>query len=187
MNHTTPTPNPTPKSRSKPAADRIGASDSQARGFWKGRGGLIMPAILVAIAIYLSVGIAQMAVPDDRALFGPKIFPMITIGLLLVVALILTIDILRNPEQPTRIGEDLSSNWRSVGIVVGTLVLFIALLETAGWIIAAAVLFTGVALGLGSTRYGLLIGVGFAISSSIQLIFVGLLGLSLPAGVFGRF
>jgi len=112
---------------------------------------------------------------------------MITIGLLLAVALILTIDILRNPEQPTRIGEDLSSNWRSVGIVVGTLVLFIALLETAGWIIAAAVLFTGVALGLGSTRYGLLIGVGFAISSSIQLIFVGLLGLSLPAGVFGRF
>lgn len=154
-------------------------------GFWHGRGALIMPAVLVAVASFLAVGTSRMQVADDSELFGPKAFPMITIALLLVVAALLTVSILRHPEDPSPQGEDVSSNWRSVGLVVGTLVLFILLLETAGWIIAAALLFTGVAVGLGSRRFALLLGVGFTISSLIQLIFVGLLGLSLPPGVFG--
>lgn len=157
------------------------------RGFWAGRAALLMPAVLVAIAVFLGVGIAQMEVAGSEELFGPKAFPLMTIMLLLVVAVLLTISIIRNPEEAGPDAEDLSSNWRSVGIVVGTLVLFIALLETAGWIIAAALLFAGVAVGLGSRRYGLLICVGFTISSLVQLVFVGLLGLSLPPGVFGLF
>lgn len=167
--------------------DSAPATAARPDGFWRGRGALIMPAILVAVAIFLAVGTARMEVAGDSELFGPKAFPMITIGLLLVVATLLTVSILRHPEEPTVDGEDPSSNWRSVAIVVGTLVIFILLLETAGWIIAAALLFAGVAIGLGSRRYGLLIGVGFTISSLIQLIFVGLLGLSLPAGVFELF
>lgn len=157
------------------------------RGFWAGRAALLMPAVLVGIAIFLGVGIAQMEVAGSEELFGPKAFPMITVLLLLVVAVLLTISIIRNPEGTEPDAEDMASNWRSVGIVVGTLVLFIALLETAGWIIAAALLFAGVAVGLGSRRYGLLICVGFTISSLVQLVFVGLLGLSLPPGVFGLF
>lgn len=155
--------------------------------FWSGRGALIMPAILLAIAIFLGIGISRMEVAGTDELFGPKVFPMLTIGLLVVVSVLLTISILRNPEDPAPEEEDPSSNWRSVAIVVGTLVLFIVLLETAGWILAAAILFAGVAVGLGSRRYGLLIGVGLVISSLIQLIFVGLLGLSLPPGVFALF
>ena len=157
------------------------------RGFWAGRAALLMPAVLVGIAVFLGVGVAQMEVAGSEELFGPKAFPLITIALLLVVAVLLTISIIRNPEEPGPDGENLSSNWRSVGIVVGTLVLFIALLETAGWIIAAALLFAGVAVGLGSRRYGLLISGRLIISSLVQLVFVGLLGLSLPPGVFGLF
>lgn len=163
------------------------AEPSAPTGFWRGRGALIMPAVLVAVAIFLLVGVSRMEVADDSELFGPKVFPLMTVVLLFVIAALLTVSILRNPEEAMPEGEDVSSNWRSVGIVVGTLVIFIALLETAGWIIAAALLFAGVAIGLGSRRYGVLIGVGLTISSVIQLIFVGVLGLSLPPGVFGMF
>lgn len=161
--------------------------------FWAGRSALIMPAILVGIAIFLFVGIGNMKVAGDSELFGPKAFPTITAVACLIIAALLVISILRNPEVPDIAeSEDGTtpatlSNWRSVAIVFGTLVLFVILLETAGWIIAAALLFTGVATGLGSKRYGLNALIGLAMSSIIQLVFVGGLGLSLPAGIMGVF
>lgn len=176
--------------------------------FWAGRAALVMPAILVGIAVFLGVGVARMQVADDTELFGPKAFPVLTILALVVLAVLLTVSILRNPEvaDPAPVvpasateetGEDstagetapaaVTSNWRALAITVGSVAVFIALLETAGWIIAAAVLFTGVATGLGSRRYLLNVGVGLAISSVVQLVFVGLLGLSLPPGIMGVF
>jgi len=151
-------------------------------GFWSGRSALLMPAVLLGVAAFLIVGVFRMAVAEDAGLFGPTAFPLLTAGGCVVVALLLVISILRRPEDPGP-----GSNWRSVAIVVGTLVLFVLLLETAGWIIAAGLLFAGVATGLGGKRYGVNVLAGFALSSVIQLIFVGLLGLSLPAGVWGWF
>ncbi len=163
-------------------------------GFWHGRSALIMPAILVGIAIFLIVGVLRMDVPDDSGLFGPTAFPILTVVACLVVAVLLVISILRNPSlpEPARPAHLESapatvSNWRSIAIVVGTLILFVLLLETAGWIIAAGLLFTGVSTGLGGKRYGVNALAGFALSALIQLIFVGGLGLSLPAGVWGWF
>ena len=56
------------------------------------------------------------------------------------------------------------------------------LLRPAGWIIAAAVLFWGVAYALGSRRPVFDISVALVMSSVIQLTFGALLGLNLPAG-----
>lgn len=159
-------------------------------GFWHGRSALIMPAILVGIAIFLIVGVLRMDVPDDSGLFGPTAFPILTVVACLVVAVLLVISILRHPEPPPETSESAPgtvSNWRSIAIVVGTLILFVLLLETAGWIIAAGLLFTGVSTGLGGKRYGVNALAGFALSALIQLVFVGGLGLSLPAGVWGWF
>jgi putative tricarboxylic transport membrane protein len=181
-------------------------------GFWRGRSALIMPAILVGIAIFLIVGVLRMDVPDDAGLFGPTAFPIMTVAACLIVAVLLVISILRNPslpEPPDPFPEPRNptfpepvegqatstagpaqatvSNWRSIAIVVGTLILFVLLLETAGWIIAAGLLFAGVSTGLGGKRYGVNVLAGFALSALIQLIFVGGLGLSLPAGVWGWF
>ncbi len=160
--------------------------------FWRSRSALVMPALLVGVALFLVVGIAEMQVADDSELFGPKAFPTMVVVVLLVVAVLLTISIVRDPEvpQPVQDGDGGTApvtNWRAMAVTVGSVALFIALLETAGWIVAAAVLFTGVSTGLGSRRYLLNIGVGLAIASVIQLVFVGLLGLSLPAGIMGVF
>lgn len=151
--------------------------------------------MLVAVAVFLGVGVGQMQVSDDSELFGPRAFPLMVIAALLVIAVLLTISIVANPEVP-QVPDQApegtepmlpSTNRRSVAVTAGSVAVFIALLETAGWIIAVAILFAGVATGLGGRRYLLNVGVGLAISSIVQLVFVGVLGLSLPAGIMGVF
>jgi putative tricarboxylic transport membrane protein len=77
------------------------------------------------------------------------------------------------------------SDWRTVGLLLGSVVAFVALLELLGWIISAALLFWLVAYALGSRRHIFDIGVGLLFSSVIQLAFGAALGLSLPSGFTG--
>ncbi|CAN3126657.1 tripartite tricarboxylate transporter TctB family protein [Mycobacterium sp. smrl_JER01] len=160
------------------------ANPASPQRFWAGRSALIMPALLITLGVFLIWGIVDMEVADDSEIFGPKAFPAITAGLCFVVAALLTVSILRNPELG---GPEQSSNWRAAGITIGSLVAFAVLLQPAGWIIAGAVVFWGVTVGLGSTRYVPNILIGLGASSVMQLIFSGLLGLNLPAGVMGLF
>lgn len=77
------------------------------------------------------------------------------------------------------------SDWRTVGLLLGSVAAFVALLEPLGWIISAAALFWLVAYALGSRRRIFDIGVGLLFSSIIQLAFGAALGLSLPSGFVG--
>jgi putative tricarboxylic transport membrane protein len=74
------------------------------------------------------------------------------------------------------------TDWRAVLTVLGSLVAFMVLLRPVGWIVAAAVLFWGVAYALGSRRPIFDVSVALVMSSVIQLTFGYLLGLNLPAG-----
>ncbi|WP_343913021.1 tripartite tricarboxylate transporter TctB family protein, partial [Ornithinicoccus hortensis] len=62
---------------------------------------------------------------------------------------------------------------------------FALILETVGWIISAALVFWGITIGLGNRRYLFNLLIGLAMSSIMQLVFSGMLGLSLPPGVMG--
>lgn len=162
--------------------------------FWAGRSALIMPVLLVVLGIFLIAGINDMEVSGEATLFGPQAFPWITAGGCFIVAILLTISILRNPEIPEpHEGPDgqhtanLGSNWTAVAITLGSFIAFAVLLQPAGWIISAALVFWGLTVGLGSTRYVLNLLIGLAASSIMQLVFAGMLGLNLPAGVMGMF
>lgn len=196
---------------------------------------LVVPGVLVAIAIFLIVGTVNMKLPPSVQVPGPTFFPMIVIGLLLLMALLSTVQILRNrsqvlrearhgvhapgtetsgfddvdssPDLATADGGALDadgdvvveippdvppgrapwpagavSDWRALGIVLASLAACIVLLNPAGWIIAAAVLFWGVSYALGSRRPVFDVSVALVMSSLIQLIFGAALGLNLPAG-----
>jgi putative tricarboxylic transport membrane protein len=82
-----------------------------------------------------------------------------------------------------RTGERL--DWRTIGIVLASLVAFALLLQPAGWIISAALLFFGVSYAMGNRRYVFDAAVSLVFSSFIQLAFVAGLGLNLPAGILG--
>ncbi|WP_380169480.1 tripartite tricarboxylate transporter TctB family protein [Jannaschia sp. R86511] len=159
---------------------------------WAGRSALVVPALLVGLGVFLVYGVVDMEVTDDSELFGPTVFPTMVAVTCFVVAVLLAVSIVRDPEVPEphldADGEPVGgtvSNWRATGITVGSFVLFGLLLQPVGWIIAAALVFWGVTVGLGSTRYVFNLMVGLALSSVMQLVFAGLLGLNLPPGVFG--
>lgn len=163
-------------------------------GFWTGRSALIIPAFLVGVAAFLIYGMADMDLRGNDELFGPRAFPAITAAVCVAVAALLTLSIVRHREIPEfMVGEDgrlrpgTASNWPAVATALGSLVLFVLLLPTAGWIIAGAAVFWGLTVALGNRRYVFNLLVGLAMASIMQIVFSGLLGLSLPPGLLGGF
>ncbi|MCC9145981.1 MULTISPECIES: tripartite tricarboxylate transporter TctB family protein [unclassified Arthrobacter] len=77
------------------------------------------------------------------------------------------------------------SDWRTVGLVVGGVVVFTAALNILGWIISAAFLFWVICYAMGSKRPGFDVGVSLLFSSIVQLAFGAGLGLNLPSGFLG--
>ncbi|OYO06442.1 tripartite tricarboxylate transporter TctB family protein [Enemella evansiae] len=167
-------------------ADRAADGDRSSRGY----GALVMPLLMLGAAGYLIYGLLTMQVVEGDELLGPTAMPWAAAIGLIVLAVIYAIDILRNPgdqhagesTHPTPI------NWRSVGIAVASLVVFALILEPIGWLLSGAVLFFGMtmALGLGDRAarrplFNALLALSF--SAIVQLVFAGLLGLSLPVGM----
>ncbi len=172
------------------------------------RAALIVPAVLVALGIFLVVGTVGMAVVGDDGLFGPTAMPWAVAVLCFVIAAALAVDILRprpeydtptapadtapapdtetDPDTGTDTGTE-TVNARAVGTAVGGVAGFIVVLPWLGWILSATLLFTAVAVALGNRRYPTCLLVGLGVASVIQIVFSGLLGISLPAGFVGGF
>ncbi|SFM87930.1 putative tricarboxylic transport membrane protein [Pseudonocardia ammonioxydans] len=212
------------------------------------RGALVVPAILVALGIFLLYGTLTMEVVGDGGLFGPTTMPWIVAVLCFVVAAGLTFDILRprpeydgvaagavpaavpaggaaaggaddaaaatghtgvDPGSPDGVGPDGvgpdgagsgseasgdavadapdAVNSAAVLTAVGGVAAFIVVLPWLGWILAATGLFTALAAALGNRRWFPVVLAGLALASAIQVVFSGLLGISLPAGFVGGF
>lgn len=170
----------------------LGYENLKDRGWWTGRAGLVMPALMAAIATYMLIGQFAMKVPESVDLPGPQFFPWIVIIALYVLAAVLAVDIIRKPQlpelAPATEPEDLEerawyTDWRALAWAVGGLVLFIALIVPIGWIISAALMFVMMAHAIGSRRWLMDVLVGFFLSSAIYLIFAVLLSVDLPSGL----
>ena len=167
---------------------------------------LLMPALLLALAAYLSYGMLTMQVPDSVAFPGPRFFPLlITIGLVALtildiadifrraaryrqhtaaqtdqVELAYTAPIMVSAAEPTKALDHRSLAWVTLGF------LFFALtLPYIGWVIGAGLLFWCVARGFGATRPIFSLVVGLTVSSFAYIMFDMILGLSLPSGILG--
>ncbi|WP_051298329.1 tripartite tricarboxylate transporter TctB family protein [Arthrobacter castelli] len=184
------------------------AAPAPKRSFWTGRSELVVVALVLAVAIFLTVGTVTMDVAGDTVP-GPKFFPTIICVMLYAVAGVLGFQILRNPARGKEAAADESgpddtdaldpdadgatpdpktpepktyTDWKTVGILVGSIVAFILLLPIAGWILSAAFLFWMVCFVLGSKRRLFDASLAILFSSAIQLAFNALLGLNLPSG-----
>ncbi|MEU6644107.1 tripartite tricarboxylate transporter TctB family protein [Saccharomonospora sp. NPDC046836] len=161
------------------------------------RTGLIVPLLLLIVGIGLGIGTITMDVPDNVSSPGPQLFPTIVAIACVVFAVLLAVDVIRRPEpaavaiagtdgetaaqdeQPVRT----CSNHPALFGVVGTIVVFIAMLNPVGWLISGAALFWGIARALGSRRTVFDLFLSVAISSIVQLAFSAGLGLNLPPGI----
>lgn len=155
---------------------------------------LIMPAILIAFATYLLIGLFAMDVPEGTASPGPKFFPTIVIIGLYLFAVIIILESLKERRDDERWHGDMieptsakhiAIDWRSFAWVVVGFLGFALLLNFLGWVIAAAGLFWCVAQGFGVKDQVTCAVAGLATSSLTYILFAMALGLQLPPGLFG--
>lgn len=121
---------------------------------------------------------------------GPRVIPYIVGAGLVVTGIWLAIDIMRGHAAHPEAGEDsedvdptLPTDWGTVGILGASLIVYLLLIERAGFVIASTVLFFGAAFGMGSRRYIRDLAIGFILSIATFVLFTEGLSLRLPEGL----
>ncbi|CAN5418140.1 tripartite tricarboxylate transporter TctB family protein [soil metagenome] len=145
-------------------------------------------AVCVAVGIFLIVD--AMRIADGFAKVdpvGPRLFPLVIGVGLILLSVVLAIAIPRGSRGEADAGEDIdpnmTSDWRTVGMLVALFVATIVLVNPLGWTITGGLFFAGAATVLGSKHYirNILIGVVLGILSFYA--FYSGLGIPLPAGI----
>ncbi|MBV2365043.1 tripartite tricarboxylate transporter TctB family protein [Streptomonospora nanhaiensis] len=183
-----------PTSESPPTAPpRPAAAPADRPSWWTGRSEVFVGLLVIGIAVFMAVQTAAMHVPDTSTGPGPRLFPGLVSGLMLLLGSALVVQVVRTPAAPAADGADTAAHrrrgpytdWRTVGTVLGAVAAFALLLQPLGWLLSGALLFFGVAWAFGGRRPLYEAAVALVYSSVVQLAFVGGLGLNLPSGILG--
>ena len=152
-----------------------------------GRAELGLAALLLALGAFLLVETQRIAVPVSTNGVGPRFFPTVVGGVLVVVSLWLAVDVLRGGHGEMEAAEDVdtdrSSDWTTLALLSAVFLGHAFLLEPLGFPVAAALLFFGVAAALGSRRWARDAAVAVALAVLVFVVFARGLGVGLPAGV----
>lgn len=139
----------------------------------------VLGAILLLLAILVATETFSLTPPTQQATVGPAFFPLLIACGLAVNALAL----LRQALRGTVAAEQwLAHDVAPVLTVLAGLVIQMALLSLAGWVVATTLLFASVARAFGSRRIALDLLIGFVLSAASFYVFNEVLGLSLPEG-----
>ncbi|HYI58366.1 MAG TPA: tripartite tricarboxylate transporter TctB family protein [Microlunatus sp.] len=118
---------------------------------------------------------------------GPKAVPLVLGSALIVLAICLTVAVLRGSRPELEGGEDVDLEQRvdikTVLMLVGVFVANIVLIDVLGWVISGSILFYGSALALGSRHYVRALVIAVALSLITFYGFAIGLGVGLPAGI----
>lgn len=117
---------------------------------------------------------------------GPRTVAFVLGAALLVLAALLTVDVLRGGRGEAEGGEDVdldtAMDLRTVGMLAGVIVATAALIPLAGWPIAGTVLFAGATYALGSRAVLRDLGIAAGVSLLTWVLFDAVLGVDLPGG-----
>ena len=118
---------------------------------------------------------------------GPRAVPLIVGSALVVLAVWLTIAVLRGSRGEAEAGEDVDLHSKvdikTVLLLIGVFVANILLIDLLGWVISGALLFYGSAIALGSRHFIRDLVISVALSLGTFYGFAIGLGVGLPAGI----
>jgi putative tricarboxylic transport membrane protein len=125
--------------------------------------------------------------PAFNLTVSPKVFPFIISFFLMSLSLILAVKILKGdlaiPEGLEPGDKIEPSDFRTFGIVLGSLIAFLLLVERAGFVVAASITFFGITVAFGDKKH-LRTGVfGTLFIFLVYLSFTKFLNVPLPAGI----
>ncbi len=148
-------------------------------------GELVFALLMLALGIFALAGVFSIHVPVGVTV-GPRVFPTFVAVILLASSVAVLIGVLRGQRAEREEAEDIDpgapTDWFTLAKIVAALVAHLVLIDVIGWAPAAAVLFGVVAWALGAKRWWLGFVIGIALGLVVQIVFGGLLGLSLPWG-----
>jgi putative tricarboxylic transport membrane protein len=138
--------------------------------------------LLAAGALFMTATALHIPVRAADMLWGPRLFPVAVMTALAIVCVSIAAFELFSPAVDDRATSTEPNDWSAIVSVLAGLALFAALVEFAGFVIAAAALFVLVSRGFGSKRLPLDASIGLILAAAIFVLFVRGLGLFLPAG-----
>lgn len=148
-------------------------------------GELVFALFMLVLGVLALIGVFSIHVPVGIQV-GPTVFPIAVSILLIGSAVAVLLGVLRGERAEVEEGEDIdpdaSTDWPTLAKIVGAIVVHLLLIELIGWAPAAAILFGIVAWALGARRWWLGFVIGLVAALVVQVVFGGLLGLSLPWG-----
>lgn len=137
------------------------------------------------VGVVVLVDTARLTVPATANVVGPKAFPYAVGGFLVVVSCWLAVVILRGdvgePDDAELADANARTDWRAVLLVAGVIAAHAALIEQIGYILAAGLLFFGIAATLGARPLWKVGLIALALATVTYIAFADLLGVSLPA------
>ncbi|GAA3397292.1 tripartite tricarboxylate transporter TctB family protein [Streptomyces roseoviridis] len=141
---------------------------------------LLLGVLVLADALTMAVDVG------GRGPVGPRTVPLVVGAGLLLVAALLTVDVLRGGRGEAEGGEDVDlsepGDWRTVLLLAGVFLGFAALIGPVGFPVAGALLFWGAAYALGSRHLHRDPLIAAALSLATYVVFDHLLGVPLPGG-----
>ncbi len=141
------------------------------------------------LALGLGATAVAFSLPEGGgyARIGPNFVPKVVAGGLILLGIWLLAEYSTGgwreavPDDPAARGEH-AFVWPAFAWVGAGLLLQMALIHSAGFVLAAMVLFACVARGFGSTRIARDLAVGLVLGLAVFLFFVRFLNVNLPAG-----
>ncbi|TDD13734.1 tripartite tricarboxylate transporter TctB family protein [Nonomuraea diastatica] len=152
--------------------------------WWRPELGLAL--VVLVLGVLVVVGTLDVSAAASQLGLGPRFFPMLVGGAMVLIGLFYVADVVRggrgDPEESEDVDVDAPADWRSVGLVSGIFLAFSVLLNVLGWIIGASLLFFGLAVALGAEDKLRAAVIAVVVGITTYLLFVKGLGVSLPGG-----
>lgn len=150
------------------------------------KGELVFTSFLFFVAVVILVDTSLLQEADVYAVVGPKTFPFVVGGLLLVLSSIQIVSVLRGhagtPDGQEPGEETPKFAWKPLVMVAGAVLLHILILLPFGFLPAGIVLFWLVAVAMGEKRIWRAGAIAVAITVITYVGFVFGLQLPLPIG-----
>ncbi|MGO2740724.1 MAG: tripartite tricarboxylate transporter TctB family protein, partial [Cellulosimicrobium funkei] len=166
------------------AGDPAGATP--AAGPRRRPGELVVAGVTAALGVFVLLDAGTIVVPGSSNTLGPRAFPYLVGALLLATGLVLLVAVWRGhggqEEDSEDVDPDARTDWLTVGLLGAVLFVHVYAINLVGWPLAATLLFAGAAIVLGARPWWRAAVLGLVLALVIQVLFGGVLGLSLPPG-----
>jgi putative tricarboxylic transport membrane protein len=148
--------------------------------------------VLALAVVLFGIGViwqtTQIRLTPAYSMVGPRVIPFIVGAGLVLTGLWLAFEALSGraatvSTESEDVDPTLPTDWRTVGLLALSLLIYLVLLEPAGFIIASAFLFFGAAYAMGSRHYSRDLVIGILMAAILYVGFTRGLGLHLPAGI----